>query len=154
MGYALVMEFFIRAMGAKRKITQFRNLAAAARNEFPALEAIKELLFEIEEATFRGQGRRGGGSWKQLTDAWLTRKLRNGLDPRINIATGALLASVTEEGAEGQIIEIDRTTLIFGSSLPQAGPSQKYRPFIKLLPNDVARMRVIIREHLVAGWNA
>jgi hypothetical protein len=112
------------------------------------------LIFSIEKTVFNSQGRRGGGSWKQDSPDWLARKIRNGQDPRINHMTLALRRSVTEPGAPGQVLEVSPASLVVGSSLPQAAPSQRNRPFIKFTVADRTAMRGVIREYLMAAWRA
>lgn len=148
------MEFFVQAMGTKRVATKFSRLGASAIDARPIMRSVAEIIFAIEEATFEGQGRRGGGSWKRDTTDWLTRKIRNGLDPRINHATLALRKSMTVPGSAGQILEISRNSLIVGSDLPQAGPSQRERPFVKFTSSDRLKLRDTVREGLMAAWRA
>lgn len=146
------MKFFFEAMGVTQASKRFERMGAAAINLSPAWVDILSLFFEIETATFESQGRRGGGSWKRDSPEWLARKLRKGLDPRINHATLALRRSMTEPGAPGQVIDIQPGYLKFGSSLPEAEPSQRERPFIKITPFDRLKMRTMIADHFVRAW--
>lgn len=148
------MEFFIEAMGVKQLRTQFNRIGVAALDAKPAMEVIAMDMMEVENQTFLGQGRRGGGSWKNLTLDWMIKKSQRQLDPRINIATGALWSAMSEPGAPGQILHIRRDSVTLGSDLPQAGPSQRERPFIKFLPTDKARWRQTIQRHLMAAWRS
>lgn len=148
------MHYFVEAMGVKAVSTKFTRMAEASVDVRPALMTITELIYAIEVQVFNGQGRRGGGSWKRDTPEWLAQKMRLGLDPRINHATGALRRSVTEPDAEGQVHEMTPHSLIFGTTLPQAAPSQENRPFFRFLPNDRALMRNILRDYLMAAWRA
>jgi phage gpG-like protein len=148
------VEFFIKAMGVKQVSTKFTRLGQAAADAAPAMESVAQLIFSIEKTVFNSQGRRGGGSWKQDSPDWLARKIRNGQDPRINHMTLALRRSVTEPGAPGQVLEVSPASLVVGSSLPQAAPSQRNRPFIKFTVADRTAMRGVIREHLMAAWRA
>lgn len=141
-------------MGVRQVQTRFNRLGAAAVDATPAFDTIATLIFGIEKRVFDGQGRRGGGSWKRDSVEWLNRKMRLGLDPRINHATHALRNSVTELGAEGQILQISAQQLIFGSDLPYAKTSQRNRPFIDFTLSDKRMMRNIIRDHLIAAWRA
>ena len=148
------MIFEFKALGIKQAQLRTERLGAAAYDLTDAWELILEMFFGIEEATFSSQGRRGGGSWAQDTPEWLARKAREGLDPRINFATTALYTAMTTRGAEGQIIEVLPQSLKFGTDLPQAGPSQANRPFIKTTETDRLRMREIIAAHFKAAWSA
>jgi phage gpG-like protein len=146
------MQYFIEAMGIRQVQTKFSRVGLASQDAAPAFRSIAALLFAIEEQIFNSQGRRGGGSWRNLTAEWMLYKIRNRLDPRIGHATHALRESVTELNAPGQILLIGRKSLVFGSDLPYAATQQRNRPFIKYTLNDKARMRNILRDYLVAAW--
>lgn len=145
-------QFYVKVMNDKLVATKFERMGAAALDAKPAFARMAVLLFEIEEAVFESQGRRGGGAWADITAQWRERKVRNALDPRILHATHALRDSMTKPEAEGQILEITRNALVLGSSLPYAEAQNKKRPFNKLTPTDRVRMRNIIRDHLMAAW--
>lgn len=146
------MEFFVEAMGIRQAQTRFNRMGAAALDAAPAFVSIADMIFKIEEATFNGGGRRGGGSWKKLTDEWLTRKVRTGLDPRINHATLALRKSMTVLGAEHQNLEIGPQSLRISSDLPYAATAQRHRPFVKFTLTDKQRIRAEMRRHLVNAF--
>ena len=145
--------FSIEAFGITQAKARFNRLGAAAIDLAPAWEEILQFFFWIEDATFQSQGRRGGGGWAEDSEEWLASKARQGLDPRINFATWALYDAMTELDAPGQIIEITPQTLSIGSSLPQAAPSQKYRPFVKLTVSDKATMAQLMKDHFIRAWN-
>jgi phage gpG-like protein len=145
-------SFFVETQGTKEVATSFRRMGYAAAHAQPAFRTISLLIMEIMDRVFDSEGRRGGGSWKLDSVDWLERKMRMGLDPRINHATLALRDSVTVPGAEGQIMEITSNALYFGSDLPYAGVTQENRPFMKFMPQDRAEMRNIIRDYLIAAW--
>lgn len=147
------MEFFVTAMGIKQASKRFNRMGAQALDMTPAFGRIATLIFEIERATFDGQGRRGGGSWRQDSPEWLARKIRNGLDPRINHATLALRDSMTVLGAAHQQFEITKNSVIVGTDLPYADITQKNRPFIDFTQSDVASMRNIITEQFAYAWD-
>lgn len=148
------MEFFVHAMGIKQAQVRFNRMGAAAIDARPAFETIADLIMEIEKIIFQSQGRRGGGSWKRLSDPWLKRKVRTGLDPRINFATHALHNAMTVRGDDNQFLHVDRERLIIGAFLPYAATAQKNRPFVKLTVGDRIEIRNVIRDHLFAAWRA
>lgn len=148
------MYFTITAMGTERVQQRFNRMGASLIDAAPAFTTILELIYEIETAIFESQGRRGGGSWRRDSPAWLARKARQGLDPRVGFATQALFRSVTTPGDPGQVLEMTKSTLRFGSRLPYARAQQEHRPFIKWTLRDKARMRDIIKDYIVAAWNA
>lgn len=118
------------------------------------MEAILRRLMQIIGQTFESQGRRGGGSWPQITEEWLRRKQRTGLDPRIGHATHALRESVSIWGAEHQIREVGPNIAKLGSELPYADTQQRHRPFIKLTKTDKVGMRNIVRAWLINAWRS
>jgi hypothetical protein len=147
-----VATFEFKALGISQAKKRFARLGAAAIDLAPAWADMLEFFFYIEDSVFQSQGRRGGGSWADDSPEWLARKAREGLDPRINFATWALYDAMTELGAPGQIVEMTTTTLEFGVDLPQAGPSQKYRTFLKPTEADKFGMANIIKNHFAHAW--
>jgi hypothetical protein len=120
----------------------------------PAMREIAYYLMGVERKIFEAQGRRGGGSWKQDTEAWLIRKVNLGLDPRINIATHALMRSMSEPEAPGQVLHVGDRNVRLGSALPYAEVTEENRPFTRLLPSDRMRMRQIVERYLLARFYA
>ena len=149
-----MVNFFVEAQGIKQAQLRFNRMGAAAVDMSPAFRRIAIFMMAIEEEVFQSQGRRGGGSWKQLTPDWLERKAKLGWDPRINIARGDMMNSVTIWGAKGQRLDIWPDRMYFGSRLPQAEPSQKYRPFMKFTVADRERFTQIIGERFLEVWMA
>jgi hypothetical protein len=147
-----VSTFAFEALGITQAKRRFNRLGAAAVDLVEAWADMLAYFFWMEDATFTSQGRRGGGSWADDSEDWLVRKAREGMDPRINFATWALYDSMTELGAEGQIIEMTPNTLKLGSALPEAGPSQRFRTFIKPTEQDRFAMGNIIKNHFVRAW--
>ena len=141
---ALVMRLRIQAHNTK--VIQMRLRG----------RVIADLMLGIMGKVFDSQGRRGGGSWRRLTEEWLSRKREDGLDPRILHASGALRESVTRRGALDQIIDISNDGLLFGSQLPYAermhyGDSHiPARPYInKFTEKDLRQMKQILGAHVV-----
>lgn len=146
------MEFSITAMGVRQAQLRFSRLEGAAADASLLFLQILEMFYEIEKSTFDSQGRRGGGSWRAVTDEWMQRKMRNGLDLRINHANLTLRKSVTEPAADYQEAQIGPQHLRFGSTLPYAAVTQRNRPFIKLTARDKLLMRNRVRDYLMAAW--
>lgn len=133
------------------------HMAQSADNAIDTLipmRAISNDLFAIERSQFVSNGRRGGGSWAPLKPDTIKRKG----NARILVEDRGLVDSVTHRDAEFQILEVQNTELIFGTSRPWAwthqGPSRAredlpVRQFIKILPTDVNRWAGMIARHLV-----
>jgi hypothetical protein len=143
-----VSSYYIEAQGIRTTIRRLTRMGTAAVRARPAMVKVAALLLEIEGAIFSGQGRRGGGSWKQDTDEWLMRKIRLGLDPRINIASEALMRSMSVDKAPHQLLHIGDTRVLLGSTLPYADKVNEERPFTNILETDKLRMRAIVAEHI------
>jgi hypothetical protein len=148
------MQVFIEALGTRVLQTKFSRMSEAVADAAPALELVASDMMRVEEQIFASQGRRGGGSWALDSYDWLVAKQRLGLDRRINFATHALYESVTQRGAPGQILNITRDLLEFGSDLPYAATTQRNRPIFKFTVYDRARWRNIIRDYMVGAFRA
>jgi hypothetical protein len=127
-------------------------MARGIINAKPAMRLIALYLMHVERQIFESQGRRGGGSWKPDTTEWLNRKINSGLDPRINIATEALMLSMSEPEAPGQVLHIGSQHMRLGTELPYAEVTQRNRPFTRLMPTDVVRMGEIVERHIVSKF--
>lgn len=148
------MIFTITALNAKQVATRFERMGIASVSAKPAMETVAGMMMRILSAVFDSQGRRGGGSWRFDTIEWLTRKQRTGLDPRINHATLTLRRSLTERGAEHQVLAITDSAVHLSSDLPYAATTQRHRPVAKFTLRDKAAMRTVVRDHLMAAWRA
>jgi hypothetical protein len=147
------MIFTFKALGIEEAKVRFNRLGAAAIDLAPAWAEILQYFYWIEDATFQSQGRRGGGSWAEDSEDWLAQKARMGLDPRINFATWALYDAMTLPDAPGQKIHMTPASLEVGSDLPQAGPSQQFRTFVKLTPQDRVEFAELMKRHFIRAWN-
>lgn len=145
-------RYYIEAVGTKLMETKFNRLGRSAVRARPAMRRVAMILFGIERATFNSQGRRGGGSWKNISSDWLNRKIREGLDPRILHARHLLRNSLSEPGAAHQQLLIGDTRVVLGTDLPYAARQNRERPFAKITKKDELLMRAVVREHLMQAW--
>jgi hypothetical protein len=144
---------FVELLGDRVIERKLRHVAATRANMRLILRGpVADVIFEIEAQIFQGQGRRGGGSWKQLTPAWLNRKIENGLDPRIGHATLALRRAFTVREAEHQRLVATSQSLTISSSLPQAVPQQRERPFVDFSRLDRIEIAAVIKHQLNEAW--
>lgn len=143
--------FIIRDFGsAEKEAVRLEKGAHAVNDLLPVMTRIAEDMMRVEEAVFSSQGRRGGGSWKPLKPETVKRKGSS----QILVDTGQLKASLTEPGANFQILNISGSTIEFGTSDPVAvfhdeGRGQARRPLFKLVPGDENRWASMITEHLM-----
>lgn len=97
-----------------------RRLSRLANRSRDARPVMREIAKMVEDANVDRLGR-GRGGLKRLDPDTLARKRREGIDERpLRGQTGRLLESVTRTGAPGNITDIDRTSMYFGTSVPYA----------------------------------
>lgn len=146
------MIFIIRAVGIRQVRTSFTRMAEARLDMKPATETIATLMMKFVENTFQSEGRRGGGSWAQDSVDWLTRKAREGLDPRIGHATLNLRNAMSQRGDPHQVLEVTNDRVSLGTDLPYEHTAQLHRPFVKFTPYDRRAMRKVVRDYLIDAW--
>jgi hypothetical protein len=146
--------FEIEVMGEKTVIGRMEYMEAAAMDMQPALEEIGFLIMNVMRKMFESGGRRGGGSWAPDDLGWLARKIMMGLDPRVGIATEALMRAFTQPEAPHQEYEVGSHSLHLSSDLSYAAAQQTHRPFVKFTYGDRTEMGNIVRRHLIHAWNA
>lgn len=171
MGDALVMPPATRItpkiemimLGEKQVSRTMLRWTLRAKDMLPAWAMIYPYLLHVEEQLFDTEGASGkNGSWEQITQEWVDRKAKLGLDPRILHATLALRDALTQEGNENQRLEMTPTMMLFGvkSNLgygyvhqkPQQG--QKQRRAIDLTEtNKIVILKTIQSWIVGAKWN-
>lgn len=135
----------IKTIGLKRAASVLEQMGLAAEDAIPFWEGeVIPDMERIEYQLFKSQGRRGGGSWKFLSQETIDTKVRKGESPLINVATGAMLTSVSEgSGFAGKpafaVREVTPTWIKFGTTAPGSAQSQQFRPFLRWTRFDVAR---------------
>ena len=144
--------------------------AAQAENTRPVMDRIVVDMLRVEKRIFSAQGRRGGGSWKELAPDTVRKKgvgyqniLRtSNANPGYSKIGGTqsidtLYRSLTQPGAPYQILGVRNSFIRFGTSRPYAGAHQHgswlrsipSRPFLTFLEADYARWTRMIAEHLM-----
>jgi len=134
-----------------------REGMTALSNMKPALEVVAEDMMEVIDINFGSQGRRGGGSWKQLSAYTLERKMREGYPPIILVATSALRDSMTLRRDPGMELKITRSEVRLASNLPYANVQDKgggrsdlpARPFATFLDSDVREWARICEQYVI-----
>jgi len=134
----------------------------AARNMKPALELVADDMMNVIDINFGSQGRRGGGSWKQLDPYTVERKTREGQLPLILIATSALRDSMTLRGDPDMDLKVTRDEIRLASNLPYANVQDKgggeadlpARPFATFIDSDVRHWARICEDYLIEAMNA
>lgn len=145
-----------------RKLT---HMAQLALETLPVTEEISLDMFRIEREIFASGGRRGGGSWAQLKADTVRKKgtteiLRtSGANEGYSVlGPDALYTSVTEPGAEYQVLEVGNTEIAFGTSHP-FGAEHQYgnarvpaRPFVNFTYRDTTRWADMLYAHLMKAF--
>jgi hypothetical protein len=133
-----------------------RRLAdLAARSSYPreALEAVGDDFLNIEQGRFAGDA-----GWKPLSSAYARRKARRGL-PTQPLVGGALEASLTRAGTRYSVRQIDRSSILMGTSDPVAhlhqqgtrgasGKGMPTRTLVGIRNADLLRWRELIRANV------
>ena len=147
---------FIRIFGDKEVMLGINRGVRLARDMKPALELVADDVMRVIRATFMSQGRRYGGSWAHLDPDTIREKVKHGQDPRILIATEALMNSWSRRGPNqrlrvtGSYIELD-SKLAYGD-VHQEGDEERglpARPFIAFDPRDEIRWAKIAERQLL-----
>jgi phage gpG-like protein len=146
----------LQVFGVRETIGMFDRGATAAKNMRPALLLVREDMFRVTKVQFESQGRRGGGSWRGLTEAWALRKEVLGRDPRILYSQHKLIKSWTERSSRNMRSRVTKDRIDLQSSLVYAGVHQfgyserniPERPYIKFVRGDHERWTKICMRHL------
>lgn len=152
------MEFSIIAHNFDKAERHMYESGERARDFGMVFEEVAADIFRIEEAIFKSSGRRGGGSWKGDKLDTLQRK---GFPKKILVDSGSLKSSVTEPGANYQILHVNKLGIEFGTSRPYAAVHQfghpynnrPKRPFIRFLPTDISRWSRWMIERVMLPFN-
>lgn len=151
---------------AAKVSNRLNRYAHRAQNTLPVMEDIALDMLRVEGLIFSSNGRRGGGSWKQLKKDTVRKKgsvqiLRTSeAKPGYSFpGNDALHESLTRKDAPYQIRIVSRRGIEFGTSVPgaaaqQAGAPSKGippRPFLRFLQTDIDRWDRMILDYLVVG---
>lgn len=149
------MQFEISLAGdvqVSRKLLRIGDRAVHAK---PAFETIATVLMGIERAQFESEGRRSSGGWAELKQSTIDAKG----DESILFETGALMASLSEDGDENMTNWATDEFLLFGSKLDYGGFHQtgtsrmvQRRP-LELKETDRAGMVKILQSHILGDGN-
>lgn len=148
------MKYQVTIQGSKPIIKDLRRLGERIKDARPALVVVDEYLADAMKKNFESQGRRGGGSWRKLSEGWVKRKAREGRDPRIGFYTGALFAAATDVGDPNRRLKMTRTSLDVTIALPYAAVQQDERPFARFTKGDTLAVRGIIANHIISSMRS
>lgn len=151
-----MISFRITSFGFEQHEQKIRLGKLRMADVRPALVKISRDMMKVEEAMFRSQGRRGGGSWARDKKETMKRKH----DPRILIESGRLMRSVTRPRARYQVLRFGRTKMEFYTTRPGAAAHQfgdpdrgiPARPFMKFTSTDRDRWGRILANHVLEAF--
>lgn len=142
---------------AAKVVAKMDQYAARGQQTTPVMEEIALDMLRLERIIFHSNGRRGGGSWRQLKPDTIRKKgtaeiLRTrGAKPGYSHpGNDALYNSLTVIGAPGQILRVSRREVEFGTEVAGADITQKTRPFLRFLPTDIERWKGMITRWLLS----
>lgn len=146
--------FTITLHGELLTIRQLENLGQNAVFPRAALNEIVEDMRRISRIQFESEGRRGGGSWRQLEPATIRRKAARGRDIGILRETEKLFNSLTLPHSRNQDVQISPDGIRFGSKLEYAdthhfGDEDRgipARPLFTVVDGDVRRWERILER--------
>lgn len=107
----------VQERGVDRAKRNLEEMGLRAKDVRGVSFKVRTVFRKAEERRFNSQG---DGSWPPLAQATREAKARNGQDPRMLRATGALFRSLTSPRAAGQIDERRPDEFRFGTKLPYA----------------------------------
>lgn len=131
---------------------RLRRMALGVRQQKAAFTDIADEMERIIDATFKSQGRRGGGSWRHVTHEWADRKRRERLDPRIMYATHRLINSLTKKNNKEHIRRVTQSSATVGSRVPYASAAGRTRPYMRFTKHDANNLAAILNRHIMAGY--
>jgi phage gpG-like protein len=139
--------------GEDEVILHFEKVADAAVNLHRPLSLIAKDMMRIEGQVFRSQGRRGGGSWKNLKPDTIKRK-KSAIKL---IETGSLMRSLSVPGAKYQILDVGTQRIEFGTTRSGAETHQfgsrrqniPARPYLRFTDYDLQRWKNYVITHLL-----
>jgi phage gpG-like protein len=153
--------YTFQSFGFKHVADQFDGMARDGYSTKPAMEAVATYMFNAFDKTFTSEGRRGGGSWKQLTTKYrLWKESQPGAKRKILQFKGPLRKSMTKRRQRNQHLVITRDEVIIESTLDYAAKMQfgysprnvPARPFVKLTEADRRNINKIVKDHLMRQW--
>jgi phage gpG-like protein len=147
-------ELTIKLLGVVEVKEMLQRGMAGANNMKPALELVADEMMYALGKNWSSQGRRGGGSWAQLSESWALFKANAGLSPDILVATGALHDSMTQRDDPDQYLRITSRSVELSTYLPYGvfhttgTRNMPQRDFTRLLASDRQQWVKICQDYL------
>lgn len=153
------MRFDFEAFGEKQVSRELLRIGSYAGDARPLWFQLIRKIMGWNRKQFESGGHRASGGWAPLKPATVEFKKRHNLDPRILIATGALMESLTKLGAKNQTVVVQEDQMVFRSTLPYGIPHQKpksssnlpRRRIIEFRPKDRSEIIKDIQQYVLKG---
>lgn len=116
-----------------RELLRWRHAADDMR---PALRDVADYFFAVAGRQFKTEGGFASGGWAPLTPTYQAWKAQHFPGRGILERTGVMLRSLTEEGAEGNVVVIEPDRLVWGTAV-------EYAPFHQLGTRKMAQRRPV-----------
>ena len=145
-------EIHLKAYGFRNIEQKLFRVAENVDRPQRTFHHVAKMLGLIMEQRFESQGRRGGGSWKKISEQWKARKAESGLDTRILFATHRLKNSLTDADHPDNIMITRRKELVWGTEVPYAARQDRERPFLKLTKADRVMLATTITSEFVSPF--
>lgn len=154
----MVMTLNLEVYGEAELNRTMLRFANAVDDMRPAFTAIHDDFIKTEKAQFASEGAAGAsGKWAPLAESTVAYKASHGLDPAILVATGALRASLANQGDQSHVYRVTKDTMFIGSKVDYGKYHQSRLPRTRLprrpvlsLPEATKRAWVkMLQDHLV-----
>lgn len=144
------MRVSIETQGLGLAERELSMLGARATNLRPVFSRIGRDLLSAQRTQFAS-----GRGWRRLAASTRKRKARQGLDPRRNVATGALERALTSASA----VRVGRDELRYGVGgaqfyarfLQSGTKTAPKRPVVRLRPVQRREVRERIEDYVIRG---
>jgi len=144
-------EAGIEVKGAQKAASDLLDVGKRGRDVRPTRDRVRRIYLKSNERHLSSPG------WPALSPETIARKTAQGLPSQPERATGALLASLTEQRSKGQINRASKSKMVFGSRLFYA-PWQhgtKHQPkrlLIDLTPADRKQICSVLSRYVSSGY--
>lgn len=141
------MDIRAEVLGEEIVHRRLVGIGHRAGNMAPALREVARLWMDLEQEVFDSEGASGGKPWAPTKRG----------DGRTLVDTGRLMRSLTEQGAEDQILEVGDSWLVFGTGHEAAIHHQRgttdlpARPPVQISPQGRRQTVKVIQRFVVTG---
>lgn len=145
------MRLEVQAVGERVVSRELLRMAGRADDVHPAMEDIRDSLYQFYVRQFDSQGGEGGARWEAIQQRTIDRKVSRGKDPRVLHESLRLRKSLTGKGGENVAVPTG-SSLVVDSTVPYAGFVNAKRPITGSPPESYRRDWVrLLQSYIVTG---